>query len=125
MDEKRRAAGEQDLIGLQQLPPQPPEQGQIGARRPESPGTEVRAIVEAGADADDSQTPLSGPLLLNRVRRRGEAGEDHVLSRRRALAGEEEAVLADGPEVRRQPVTEVDQLVHAVKGSKGPASHAA
>ena len=63
-----------------QLPAQPPDQPEIGPRRPQRPGAEVRAVVDRPAGGR-SAAPGARPLLLDRIGRRGEAGEDHVLPR--------------------------------------------
>jgi hypothetical protein len=112
LDHERGAAGEQDLVRGAKLPPQAPDQPETGARRPQRPSAEVRAVVGLRPAADDPQASTPRPLLLRRVGRRGEAGEDHIFSLPGALAGAEESVLAYRAEIGRQPVAEVDQLVH-------------
>ena len=111
VDEERRAAGEEHLVGLPQLPAQRPDEPQVRAERPQRPPAEVRPVVDRGAPADDGEPAGAGGLFHDGIGRRGEPGEGHLLAGRGALAGEEQAVLADRSEVRRQPVAEVDEAV--------------
>src|SRR6185295_8764420 len=113
VDQKRRAAGEQDLVRGAKLPAEPPEQPEVRTRGPERTGAEIGAVVALPAQANDAQPPAPVRLLfLDRIRARREPGEHHVFAPRGALAGEQQAVLADGTEVGRQPVAEIDELVH-------------
>jgi len=116
VDEEGRAAGEEHLVGAPQLAARRPEQAQVRSRRPQGAGAEVGAVVRARREAQDAQAPGPGRLLDERSAARGEPGQKHVLPGRRPLAREVEAVLPDRPEIRRQPVAEVDELVHGDYG---------
>ena len=125
MNHKRRASREQYSVSPPHRCECRPEQPHIRHCRPEEPFDKILFLIFRPVHANDAESALSYPLRYACVRfTAGQPDERDGPALSRPLVSEHEGVLTNCTKVRRQPVTDVYELLRQALGPPN-ASHGA
>ena len=106
MDEERRAAGEDDLAGPTKIGKRTRDEPQVGRDRPQRSTQQRVARSRRGAHAHDAKPVAADRLVRHGIPHAAHADEYDVASLRDVAPRVAQRVLADRPEIRRQPVAD-------------------
>ena len=111
MQEEWRTSCEKDRVRPLHVTPQAENEPRIRLRGPKQPRAVASFVIGISLEFYFAITPRPDYFRLVAIAARGEPGKRDVITFRGQFACEYQAVLADGAEIRRQPVTDIEKSV--------------